>query len=155
MGQAGRPRKPLAMQKGHLTNAQKAEMRAREEALRCPIIEFDAPDYLESAPERARFGQLADLLQSVDEQLCTALDADQLARYVVSESLYKSTTKRLRAAMKGGDVDAVTKVQRQQNTAFQQVQACASALGLNVTSRLKIDLRHPERDDDDDFSKFE
>ncbi len=131
-------------------------MREQEDALRCPITEFDAPEYLEGEAERRRFEEIAGLLQSVDEQLCTALDADQLARYVVSESLYKSTTRNLRKALKAGDVDDVTKVQRQQNTAFQQVQACASALGLNVTSRLKIDLRRPTAGgDEDDFSKFE
>lgn len=139
----GRPRKPLAMQKSHLTNAQKAEMREREEALRCPIS-AEAPDYLETDAELDRFYEIADLLTSVDDQLCTALDADQLARYVMSEQVYIDYTRQLRKALKDKDHELTKALQRQQDTAFRQVQTCATALGLNVSSRLKFDLRKPD-----------
>ena len=140
---AGRPRKPLAMQKGHRTNAEKAQRKAMEDALRCPIS-AEAPDYLESDAELDRFYEIAELLTSVDEQLCTALDADQLARYVMCEQAFIEYTKKLRKALRDNDHDLAKSLQRQQDTAFRQVQTCAAALGLNVSSRLRFDLRKPD-----------
>lgn len=140
---AGRPRKPLAMQTAHLTNAEKAARRAQEEALRCQIS-AEAPDYLETDAELDRFYEIEGLLTSVDEQLCTALDADQLARYVMCEAVFVEYTKALRRALRAKDVDKSKALQRQQDIAFRQVQTCASALGLNVSSRLKFDLRKQE-----------
>lgn len=131
------------MQKGHLTKDQKAEMQAREDALRCPIS-AEPPVYLENDGQVGRFCEIAELLTSVDDQLCTALDADQLARYVISEQAYLEYSKALRRALKVGDFKSSDAIQRQQDKAFKQVQACANALGMNVTSRLKIDL--PVRD---------
>lgn len=139
---AGRPRKPLAMQTCHLTAAEKAERRAQEEAIRCQIS-AEAPDYLDDA-EIDRFYEIADLLTGVDEQLCTALDADQLARYVTSEKVYIEYTRSLRKALRDKDFGLTKQLQRQQDIAFRQVQTCASALGLNVSSRLKFDLRKQE-----------
>lgn len=117
-----------------------------EEALRCPITECEPPEYLTTVKDRGRFREIAELLQSVDEQLCTALDADQLARYVMSESVYIDYTKALKRHMRsnGNDLEGSRSLQRQQDVAFKQVQTCASALGLNVSSRLRFDLRKPE-----------
>ena len=140
---AGRPRKPLAMQKSHLTNAEKAARQAQEDALRCQIS-AEAPEYLETDAEIDRFYEIADLLTGVDEQLCTALDADQLARYVMCEAVFVDYTKALRKALRDKDSDLARKLQRQQDVAFRQVQTCASALGLNVSSRLRFDLRKQE-----------
>ena len=118
-------------------------MRAREEALRCQIT-AEAPDYLETDAELDRFEEIRDLLTSVDEQLCTALDADQLARYVMSEAVFVDYTKALRKALRDNDFTSTKELQRQQDVAFRQVQTCASALGLNVSSRLRFDLRKQE-----------
>ena len=141
---AGRPRKPLAMQTGHRTKAEIAERRASEDALRCQIS-AEPPDYLEGEREIARFNEIADILTSVDEQLCTALDEDQLARYVICESVFVEYSKLLRKTLRDKDMKASKEMQRQQDVAFKQVQACASALGLNVSSRLRFDLRKPEQ----------
>jgi len=150
---AGRPRKPLSMQKGHRSKAEKAERAAQEAAVRCPITEFDAPEYLEEERDRKRFFEIVDLLHSVDEQLCTALDADQLARYVICEQVFIAYSKKLRKTLKDGGPSV--NLQRQQDTAFKQVQACATALGLNVSSRLKFDIRKPEPPEEDAFDRFE
>lgn len=125
-----------------------------EDALRCPIS-AEPPDYLETKADIARFEEIADLLTSVDEQLCTALDADQLARYVICEDVFKAYSRKLRAAIKGGEITDLDKLQRQQNTAFQQVQTCASALGLNVSSRLRFDLRKPEKPKRNKFDELD
>lgn len=126
-----------------------------EEAVRCPITEFEPPDYLETETERKRFRAVVELLQTVDVSMCTALDADQVARYVLSERDYIALTKQLKKAIKAGDPEATGRVQRQQNTAFQQVQACASAIGMNIASRLKLDLRKPKEEPDNPFASFE
>lgn len=114
-----------------------------EDALRCQIS-AEAPDYLDTDAEIHRFYEIRDLLTSVDEQLCTALDADQLARYVMSEAVFVEYTKALRRALRDKDAERSKTLQRQQDIAFKQVQTCAAALGLNVSSRLKFDLRKQE-----------
>ena len=121
-----------------------------EDAIRCQIT-AEAPDYLSDA-EIDRFYEIAVLLTSVDDQLCTALDEDQLARYVMSEAAYIEYTRKLRKALRENDFDLTKSVQRQQDIAFRQVQTCASALGLNVSSRLKFDLRKPEPEKTNKFA---
>lgn len=162
---AGRPKKPMAVQESkRRVHRSKAEKEARKEAeslLECPITEFDAPNYLTKG-EKARFFEIAALLQSVNKQLCTALDADQLARYVVAENQYKTLSRKARAAMRkigNGEPYSLAnadRLQLMQNRAFTQLQTCASALGLNVSSRLKFDITKPDDDEpEDEFDQFE
>lgn len=144
----------------HRSKEEKDARKAAENLLECPITEFEAPGYL-TKTEKARFNEIAALLQSVNEQLCTALDADQLTRYVVAESQYKTLTRKTRAAMRkigGEDPHALAKADRlqlMQNRAFTQLQTCASALGLNVSSRLKFDISQPDDEPEDEFNQFE
>jgi len=126
-----------------------------ESASRCPISCDEPPAYLVSEADRERFCYLRDLLLTVSDQMCTAMDVDQLARYVIAERDYITYSKQMRTALDAGDIGGAGKIQRHQNTAFQQVQACSSALGLNIASRLKIDLRKPKKDDGDPFDAFE
>lgn len=126
-----------------------------EEAARCPITGSEPPDWLDDEVDIQRFYALRDLLLSVSDQMCTALDVDQLARYVTAEREYVTYSKKLRKALKGDGTDAAGKIQRQQNIAFNQVQQCASALGLNIASRLKIDLRKPKEEKANPFAAFE
>lgn len=128
---------------------------AVEAFLECPTTEFDIPEYIEEPKDIARFSELREMISAVDSRLMTALDADQLARYVMSERCYIEYTRQLRKALKSGDADKTAKLQRQQNTAFQQVQACASALGMNISARLKFDVPKPKAKEDDDFDRFE
>lgn len=95
------------------------------------------------------------MIAAVDSRLMTALDADQLARYVVSERCYIESTRLLRSAFRGKDLDKCRKIQLQQDTAFKQVQACSTALGMNIAARLKFDVKKPEPKEDDDFDRFE
>lgn len=149
-------RKPLALMKGHkLTKAQREERRAVEEFLECPTTEFDTPAYITEKRDKERFDELRAMISAVDSRLMTALDADQLARYVISERCYIEYTKQLRKAIRTGDMDLCRKAQIQQDTAFKQVQSCASALGMNITSRLKFDVPKPAPKEEDDFERFE
>ena len=160
---AGRPRKPIALQESkrrvHRSNAEKEARKEAESLLECPITEFDPPTYLTKA-ERGRFAEIVALLQSVDEQLCTALDSDQVARYVTAETQYKALSRKARMAIRkigteDGDVALADRLQLMQNRAFTQMQTCATALGLNVSSRLKFDIPKPEDEPEDEFDQFE
>lgn len=113
------------------------------------------PEYIEDARDAKRFDELRKILSDVDTRLMTILDADQLARYVQAEREYVDYTKKLRKAMKSGTIEECGRIQRQQNTAFLQVQKCADALGMNIASRLKFDLPKPPAKEDDDFDRFE
>lgn len=163
MDMAGRPRKPMAVQESkrrvHRSKEEKDARKASESLFECPITEFEAPSYL-TKTEKARFNDISALLQSVNKQLCTALDADQLARYVVAESQYKTLSRKTRAAMRkiGSEPNALAnanQLQLMQNRAFAQLQTCASALGLNVSSRLKFDIPKPDDEPEDEFDQFE
>ena len=157
----GRPKKPIEVQEAkrrvHRSNAEKEARRQAESRLECPITEFDPPPYLTKS-EKRRFGEVVGLLQSVNEQLCTALDADQVARYVVSETQYKTLSRRCRAALNkrgdGFDLSEANALQVMQNRAFAQMQTCATALGLNVSSRLKFDIPEPEEKPENKFAQF-
>ncbi|MBR3312639.1 MAG: P27 family phage terminase small subunit [Atopobiaceae bacterium] len=128
----------------------------QESAAECPITDFECPDYIEDARDIGRFWDVVGLLRSVSEQMATAMDADQVARYVVAERDYVSYSKELKKALKKGDFEETGRIQRQQNTAFKQVQECSNALGMNVSSRLRLDLRKPEKPaEEDPFDRFE
>lgn len=152
---SGRPRKPLAMQTGSMSKANRARREAIEAFLECPTTEFDIPECIEGERDTRRFEELRDMIMSIDKRLMTSLDADQLARYVIAERDYLAYSKKLKAAIKTWDVNELAKLQRLQDTAFKQVQTCANALGMNIQSRLKFDVPKPPAKEDDDFDRFE
>lgn len=97
------------------------------------------------------------MLHSVSDQLMTELDVDVLARYIIAKENYVELTKLLKAELRksgsdGFNVSMAERVQRMQNTAFNQAQSCASSLGLTVSSRLKLDVK--KKDDEPKQNRF-
>lgn len=164
MGQVpGRKPKPMAVQEQkrrvHRSNAEKAERRERESQVQVPATDVCPPSYLRSKRDRERFDEIAGLLKATDEQLCTRLDEDTLARYVLSEDMYVRYTRMLDKETKKKEADrsveAIERLQRVQNVAWNQVTQGASLMGLNVSSRLRFDLRKPpEEPKENKFAKF-
>lgn len=161
----GRPREPieLIIQKGkkNLTKAEIEERRASEVA---PCTDgIAAPAYLTPA-QKVRFNVLAGQLQKIN--IMGETDVDTLARYVAAQSLYEQLTKELRALVRTppkkeaedyyARLGIWSKVQedlaKQQDRFFKQAHTCASALGLTISSRCKLEV--PVKEEAPRVNKF-
>lgn len=170
MDGAGRPRKPLSVQESkrrvHRSNEENARRAESEGSIFVPFTDVKPPKYLTTKSKRDEFNQIAAMLHAVDEQLFTELDVDVLARYVLAKSQYIEYTRLLNKEIgvckrADGSLDAadsikkLERLQRIQNTAFSQCQNCASALGLTVSSRLKLDIvKQPDVPKENRFARF-
>lgn len=151
---AGRNKQPVdvltARGKSHLTKAEKEHRKATESVVPVALRGVSPPGYLDKWPEiRDEFNRYAEMLTALMPDNFGQPDADCLARYVVSESLYERYTSDL---MDEHDPLSIKNLQIAQDRAFKQAQACASALGLTVTARCKLVV--PERREDDGEGEF-
>lgn len=151
---AGRNRQPVdvleARGKKHLTKAEKAKRKAEEATVPPHLRDAQAPEYLMQWPDLAsEFCRLADMLRELIPENFGQPDAGLLARYVVSEHLYEAYTSQLVDAIEPCDIKSL---QIAQDRAFKQANACASALGLTVTSRCKLVV--PAKVENDAESEF-
>ena len=162
-----RPRQPLAVVqangKKHLTKQEIAE-REEQEVQPC-TDEIEAPKYLTVA-QRKLFDKLAVQLQKI--KIMGETDVDALARYIIAQNLYEQAVKDLRAAQKtkpkGVDADVLTMAKwammmdtldKRQDRYFKQAHTCASALGLTITARCKLEVPQvPEPPKGNKFAKF-
>lgn len=126
----------------------KEEMERRKEAeIKVPWTDVEPPEYLTGEKLRAEFHELAAKLQPIG--IFTELDADRLAQYVMSRALYNQYTAKLTRLIRNGDSVELTRLQRLQTQAFNQCRACASDLGLSVTSRVRLAI--PQKDNEEDY----
>lgn len=145
----GRKREPidLLVSKGR-SHLSKAEIeRRRAEELSVPFDEVQPPEYLTGEKLRAEFMEIAGKLKAIG--IFTELDEDALARYLMSRSLYLQYTAKLSKLIRQERTDEIGKYQRWQNAAFMQCSRAASELGLNITSRCKIQV--PQVDNEEDY----
>lgn len=151
---AGRNKQPVdvltARGKSHLTKAEKERRKATESVVPVALRGVSPPGYLDKWPGiRDEFNRYAEMLTALMPDNFGQPDADCLARYVVSESLYERYTSDL---MEEHDPLNIKNLQIAQDRAFKQAQACASSLGLTVTARCKLVV--PERCEDDGEGEF-
>lgn len=97
--------------------------------------------------------------KSIDanKQLCTDLDVDAVARYVIEEDEYIAASAALRKARRDKeDLKTIESMQRLKNAAFKCVDTSAKSIGLTVDARLRFDLREPEQDKPENrFARFQ
>lgn len=87
------------------------------------------PEYLKGEKQIEKFHHFAALLENVG--LFSELEADCLARYIMSEQLYLQYTAQLTRLIKDNDIAAIATIQGLQDRAFSQCQKCAKDLGLS------------------------
>ena len=176
---AGRPRKPVAINKKHFTKAEK-EQRENEE-LDVPFTDVSPPDYL-TAQQKRDFAEYAGKL--VDLGIFTELDVDVLAQFVIARELYIGYSKQVKKVLDKAKLvhkwsvvnqlsaevetqedlielleriirrqrgDDITVMMNLQDKAHKQCLACAKELGLTITSRLRLAVPQPPNDGDDEF----
>lgn len=137
----------LLVAKGRSHMGKEEIERRREAEVKVPWTDVEPPEYLKGEKLRREFREIAEKLQPIG--IFTELDADRLAQYVMSRSLYLQYTARLAKIASSGDSSDVSRVQRLQNVAFQQCRACGNDLGLSITARCKLSV--PQVDNDEDF----
>lgn len=176
---AGRPRKPVAINKKHFTKAER-EQRENEELV-VPFTEVEPPDYL-TAKQKRDFNEYAEKL--VDLGIFTELDVDVLAQFVIARELYIGYSKQVKKVLDKENLvhkwsvveelatetetqedlikllekiirrqrgEDITVMMNLQDKAHKQCLACAKELGLTITSRLKLVIPQPPEDDDDEL----
>lgn len=162
---AGRPKEPInlviAKGKKHLT---KEEINQRQNSeIKVNYTEIEVPEYL-SESEQEKFCEIAKIL--LDVGIMTELDEDCLARYLIANTNYIQYTKKLRELNEKllnakrndfkrrieSDIDSYLIYQ---DRALKQCRACASDLGLSISSRCKL-VMPPSKDPpkENKFSKF-
>lgn len=176
---AGRPRKPLAINKKHFT---KDEILEREEQeLDVPFLDVQPPDYL-TADQKREFSGIAEKLLQLG--IMTELDVDILAQYCISKQLYLDYSNQLKkvldkknAVHKWSAIDTLasscedeeeikslleailrrqrgddaTVLMNLQDKAFKQCLSCAKELGLTITSRCRIVVPTQQDGEDDEL----
>ena len=176
---AGRPRKPVAINKKHFSKEEKEQRQAEE--LEVPFTDVAPPDYL-SAQQKRDFNEYAEKLVALG--IFTELDVDVLAQFVIARELYIGYSKQVKKLLDKANAvhkwsvveslaaecevqedlikllekiirrqrgDDITVIMNLQDKAHKQCLACAKELGLTITSRLKLVIPQPQDDDDDEL----
>lgn len=145
---AGRPRKPVAINKKHFTIEEREKR--EEEELQVPFTDVKPPTYL-NKNQKKKFKDIADKLVKLG--IMTELDVDCLARYVLSQDLYLKYTEQITSELEDGEasITLLKEIQNLQDKAFKQAQSSARDLGLTITSRCKIVVPTAPEDDDDEL----
>lgn len=176
---AGRPRKPVAINKKHFTKAER-EQRENEE-LTVPFADVTPPDYL-TAKQKKEFNEYAEPLVKLG--IFTELDVDVLAQFCIAKELYIGYSKQVKKVLDKENAvrkwsvveelaadtetqedlikllekiirrqrgDDLTVLMNLQDKAQKQCLSCAKELGLTITSRLKFVIPQPPSDDDDEL----
>lgn len=125
----------LVLAKGnkHLT---KAEIEARRNSEIGPLSgDMEPPAYL-TKKQKAEFNTIAGQLQEL--KIMGETDVDALARYVVANSLYIDTVKKLRRREVRDNPLLYEKWIGIQDKVFRQARVAAGDLGLTISSRCRL-----------------
>lgn len=133
----GRNKQPLelvvAKGKTHLT---KEEIKEREKTEVKPVnSDVVAPSYL-TKKQKEEFDEISRQLKALN--VLNETDADAIARYVLSRSVYIKVTKQLSKSEVIGNPSVLNSYLKNQDRLFKQCRAAASDLGLTITSRCKL-----------------
>lgn len=159
------PRQPIelviAKGKKNLTKAEISERRATEVQ---PCMDgIEPPAYL-TAAQKKRFVKLATQLQKI--KIMGETDCETLSRYITAQTQYEKATKALRGMKPPkptGDDEAdmilmadyyknEEMVAKLQDRYFKQAHTSATALGLTISSRCKLEV--PVKEEEPKVNKF-
>lgn len=132
----------------------KAERQEREDAQPKPsktVKRLTAPDWL---PENLRpeFNRIAGAIVDLMPRLVIRPDADTIANYCVIYAAWKHVTNLANAALSAGDLEGSQAWSLVQDRYFKQARACATDLGLTLSSRCRLVV--PEKEDRGEDNPF-
>ena len=138
-----KPRQPIALieYKGrkHLTKQEVAQRQAGE--VQAPANNVKPPGYL-STSQKKEFRKIAGVLLAIG--IMSDLDCDALGRYVQSQEKYVQYDNMVNQIIASMDDDLesncvlLEKYENLRDKALKQCRACASDLGLTISSRCKL-----------------
>lgn len=137
----------IAKGRKHFTKEEVERRLSREP--RVSFTSIEAPEYLPKNLESKFYDYAYKLL---DIGIMTELDEDCLANYLISHNLYLQYTNKISQAMRAGDLDKAADYTKVQDRYFKQMRACATDLGLTISSRCKLVV--PEKDEQPKENKF-
>lgn len=137
----------IAKGRKHFTKEEVERRLSREP--RVSFTSIEAPEYLPKNLE-SKFYDYAYKLPDIG--IMTELDEDCLANYLISHNLYLQYTNKISQAMRAGDLDKAADYTKVQDRYFKQMRACATDLGLTISSRCKLVV--PEKDEQPKENKF-
>lgn len=111
-------------------------MERRESELKPIDTSISPPRWLTTKAQKAEFISKANQLNELG--VWDALDTDELARYVLASEAWAAAEKQLMKALRTSDVAVVKLLTPIVEKHHKQCHELASALGLNVTSRVRI-----------------
>lgn len=143
----------VAKGKKHISKAD-IEARRASEVQPC-VDQIEAPAYL-TAAQKKRFDTLAGQLQKI--KIMGETDTETLARYITAQELYEQAVKDLRAVQKQRPKDAeleqvvawadmLDRLDKRLDRYFKQAHTAATALGLTISSRCKLQVPVAPEDD--------
>lgn len=160
--------KAAALSTRHVSNAEREARIGREAALAGTAKSLTPPRYL-SAALKKRHRKIVKMLREANEILCTDLDVDAVARYVMAEDEYLAAARDLAEFRADEEMPAyladiddpfqaakaaieweksraagLRKLQQAYNQAFSTANAAARAIGMTVDSRLRMALPKEE-----------
>lgn len=135
----GRPKQSIhVLQSKGKTHMGKEEIARRmAEEVVAPSNNVVAPEFLPIRLKR-RFDEYAK--QLVEMNIFGNVDAEALARYLVSQEAYEMTSKKILTMDPQKNIDLYSKMVNVQNKFFTQARATANDLGLSISSRGKLVL---------------
>ena len=134
----------VAKGRKHLSRAEEAERRAGEVKVP-PAKTAKPPKWL---PEELKRAYRAIGRQLIAGGVLTDLDADTLGRYLVSHAQWLKAAEYAQEALAAGATKAADDWGRIQERYFKAARACATDLGLTVTSRCKLVIPQAAADDE-------
>lgn len=136
--------------KSHMTLVE-YESRQEQEPKVDEIKRLRAPDYL---PEylRREFNALGQEL--IKAKLLTKLDADILARYLMSRDSWAAAHIKARDALDMDDPAESGAWARIAKTYFDQCHVCASSMGLTISSRCRLVVPQAPKEEESEMDKM-
>ena len=147
------PRQPLAViaanGRKHLSQREIAE-RSAVEVTAVADGPVPPPSWLTKVKLRQEFERIEKRLREL--KIFDVLDADTLAMFLAARDEYVAARRQADKALREKNVEAADEWSRVQDRYFKQARACASDLGLTVTSRCRLtDPEKPQQDEDNPF----
>ncbi|MCH4170676.1 MAG: P27 family phage terminase small subunit [Lactobacillus sp.] len=142
-----RKQKLLSMSQGNLTKAQQ-EAKLHAEILAAdglPQLQVTPPNHLDPIAKQ----EYKRIIQSLGTLPLRNLDRAELENYCSWYSVYKNTSIKMRNALKEGDEDEYYSYVSVLNKSTVNIKALASDLGLNVNSRLQMNMPKTEKKETD------
>lgn len=146
----------LAKGKSHKTKQEIGQRKAQE----VPVIDDDIspPEFLTTKKQKQKFADIAGVLKTIG--IISNLDCDAVGRYILSAEswvrygrLIAKMQTRADKALREEDMesflaftDLIARYEGLRVKAFNQAHACATALGLTITSRCRLVMPPPPKE---------